>query len=94
MSLSIDACESNALAQFVNDEHRRPNCYIKKVKLPEEEVARLCIFSKKKIERGSEITYDYGPTMAGFWWREVNTCVTCNSKCQKRLSVFICMTLA
>lgn len=69
--VSVDACRSKQLAKYVNDEHKKPNCYVKKIKLPEEKLCRLCIFAKKDVHIGQEIMYSYGPTTAAFWWRKV-----------------------
>uniref|UniRef100_A0AAV2J0M4 SET domain-containing protein n=1 Tax=Knipowitschia caucasica TaxID=637954 RepID=A0AAV2J0M4_KNICA len=55
----IDASrEDGSFGRLVNDEHRHPNCRMKKVEV--EGSPHLCLFALKDIKDGEEITYDYG----------------------------------
>lgn len=57
--LSIDASrEDGSFGRLVNDEHRHPNCRMKKIEV--EGSPHLCLFAIKDIKDGEEITYDYG----------------------------------
>lgn len=57
--LSIDASrEDGSFGRLVNDEHRHPNCRMKKIEV--EGKPHLCLFALKDIKDGEEITYDYG----------------------------------
>ncbi|XP_070401390.1 N-lysine methyltransferase KMT5A-like isoform X1 [Nothobranchius furzeri] len=55
----IDASrEDGSFGRLVNDEHRHPNCRMKKVNVNGS--PHLCLFALKNIQEGDEITYDYG----------------------------------
>ncbi|TRY84947.1 hypothetical protein DNTS_019025 [Danionella cerebrum] len=55
----IDASrEDGSFGRLVNDEHRHPNCRMKKVEV--EGKPHLCLFALKDIKDGEEISYDYG----------------------------------
>ncbi|RVE63373.1 hypothetical protein OJAV_G00135680 [Oryzias javanicus] len=55
----IDASrEDGSFGRFVNDDHRRPNCKMKKIDVNGE--PHLCLFALHNIGVGEEITYDYG----------------------------------
>ena len=57
--LSIDASrEDGSLGRLVNDEHRRPNCKMKRIDVNGN--PHLCLFALDDIQEGEEITYDYG----------------------------------
>ena len=57
--LSIDAAqEDGSLGRLVNDDHRYPNCKMKKI--IHEAKPHLCLFAVRDIQPGEEITYDYG----------------------------------
>lgn len=56
---SIDASqEDNSLGRLVNDDHRRPNCKMKRILM--EGKPFLCLFALRDIQPEEEITYDYG----------------------------------
>lgn len=42
----------------MNDEHRHPNCKMKRIDV--EGRPHLCLFALEDIKEGEEITYDYG----------------------------------
>ncbi|XP_073668979.1 uncharacterized protein [Paramisgurnus dabryanus] len=55
----IDAAvENGSLGRLVNDDHVNPNCRIKKIVADGK--PHLVLFALQNIERGDEITYDYG----------------------------------
>jgi len=57
--LSIDASkEDGSLGRLINDDHRQPNCRMKKINVNEK--PHLCLFALHDIKEGEEITYDYG----------------------------------
>ncbi|XP_060936782.1 N-lysine methyltransferase KMT5A-like [Limanda limanda] len=57
----IDASrEDGTLGRIVNDDHKQPNCKMKKVL--SEGKPHLFLFALKDISVGEEITYDYGGT--------------------------------
>lgn len=64
---SIDASiEDGSLGRLVNDNHKSPNCTMKKIIVNDQ--PHLCLFAIKKIEIGTEIDYNYGDSK---WpWRE------------------------
>lgn len=56
---SLDASEEDgSLGRLVNDNHKNPNCVMKKIIVDDK--PHLCLFSLKKIEIGDEIDYNYG----------------------------------
>ncbi|XP_062418690.1 uncharacterized protein LOC134129750 [Pungitius pungitius] len=63
----IDASrEDGSLGRLVNDNHKSPNCIMKKIIVNNK--PHLCIFAVKNIEAGSEIDYNYGDSK---WpWRQ------------------------
>ncbi|XP_041858543.1 uncharacterized protein LOC121650850 isoform X2 [Melanotaenia boesemani] len=63
----IDASqEDDSLGRLVNDDHKNPNCKIKKILTDCK--PHLCLFALRDIDPGEEITYDYGGTE---WpWRQ------------------------
>lgn len=64
---SIDASrEDGSFGRLVNDDHRNPNCRMKKIDVDGK--PHLCLFVLKDIQKGEEITYDYGPF--DWPWRE------------------------
>ncbi|KAK1784194.1 hypothetical protein P4O66_003972 [Electrophorus voltai] len=57
--LCIDATrEDDTLGHLVNDEHKGPNCRMKKIIVQGK--PHLCLFAIRDIMPGEEITYDYG----------------------------------
>uniref|UniRef100_A0AAV2LLR7 SET domain-containing protein n=1 Tax=Knipowitschia caucasica TaxID=637954 RepID=A0AAV2LLR7_KNICA len=55
----IDASqEDESFGRLVNDEHRGPNCRIKRIDVNGK--PHLCLFAVDDIKQGEEITYDYG----------------------------------
>lgn len=57
--LSIDASkEDGSFGRLVNDDHKHPNCRMKKIDVNEN--PHLCLFALDDIKQGEEITYDYG----------------------------------
>ncbi|XP_076579114.1 N-lysine methyltransferase KMT5A-A-like [Chaetodon auriga] len=63
----IDASkEDGSLGRLVNDNHRSPNCVMKKVIVNNR--PHLCLFAVKNIEVGTELEYNYGDSK---WpWRQ------------------------
>ncbi|XP_067296145.1 N-lysine methyltransferase KMT5A-like isoform X2 [Pseudorasbora parva] len=63
----IDASkEDGSLGRLINDNHKSPNCTMKKIVVNDR--PHLCLFAVKKIEIGSEIEYNYGDSQ---WpWRK------------------------
>lgn len=56
---SIDASrEDGSLGRLINDDHRQPNCKMKKINVNGK--PHLCLFAVNDIKEGEEITYDYG----------------------------------
>nr|XP_054586206.1 uncharacterized protein LOC129152238 isoform X2 [Nothobranchius furzeri] len=57
--LCLDASEEDgSLGRLVYDNHKNPNCVMKKIIVDNK--PHLCLFSLKKIEIGAEIYYNYG----------------------------------
>ncbi|KAM9812124.1 N-lysine methyltransferase KMT5A-A-like isoform X2 [Syngnathus typhle] len=55
----IDAStEDGSLGRLLNDNHKSPNCTMKKIIVNDE--PHLCLFAIKNIEMGTEIDYNYG----------------------------------
>ncbi|XP_073342690.1 uncharacterized protein [Pagrus major] len=55
----IDASrDDGSLGRLVNDEHRRPNCKMKRTDVNGK--PHLCLFALDDIQEGEEITYHYG----------------------------------
>ncbi|XP_071828763.1 uncharacterized protein [Apostichopus japonicus] len=70
--LCIDAYFTTSKARYINDaKETQANTFVKKVEV--HGVPRLFIYSKKKIEKGTEIRYDYGNPDAE--WRQDKCCV-------------------
>ncbi|XP_073694436.1 uncharacterized protein [Garra rufa] len=62
----IDASkEDGSLGRLCNDNHKSPNCSMKKIIVNNR--PHLCLFAMKRIEIGSEIEYNYGD--AQWPWR-------------------------
>uniref|UniRef100_A0A8D3B5C6 SET domain-containing protein n=1 Tax=Scophthalmus maximus TaxID=52904 RepID=A0A8D3B5C6_SCOMX len=56
---NIDASgENHSFGRLVNDEHRHPNCRMKRIDVDGN--PHLCLFALNDISEGEEITYDYG----------------------------------
>uniref|UniRef100_A0A3P9M1A8 SET domain-containing protein n=1 Tax=Oryzias latipes TaxID=8090 RepID=A0A3P9M1A8_ORYLA len=67
----IDASkEDGSLGRLVNDNHKSPNCTMKKIVVNGK--PHLCLFSVKKIEVGTEIDYNYGKSKWP-WRKKVTT---------------------
>ncbi|TKS64906.1 N-lysine methyltransferase KMT5A [Collichthys lucidus] len=70
----IDASrEDGSFGRLVNDEHRHPNCRMKKIEV--EGKPHLCLFALKDIKDGEEITYDYGGDDCP-WRMQMTLCAT------------------
>ncbi|XP_040928788.1 uncharacterized protein LOC114865608 isoform X2 [Betta splendens] len=66
----IDAStDDGTLGRLVNDEHKSPNCEMRKV--THEGKPHLCLFALKKIFAGEEITYNYGDS--AYPWRSAES---------------------
>ncbi|KAG7466582.1 PHD finger 11 isoform X2 [Solea senegalensis] len=66
--LCLDASkEDGSLGRLVNDNHKNPNCVMRKIIVNNK--PHLCLFALKKIEIGSEIDYSYGD--AKWPWRSM-----------------------
>ncbi|XP_030211371.1 uncharacterized protein LOC115542982 isoform X6 [Gadus morhua] len=63
----IDASrEDGSLGRLANDDHKSPNCVMKKVSVNDR--VHLCLFALRNIEPGTEIVYNYGDSK---WpWRK------------------------
>ncbi|XP_067307424.1 uncharacterized protein [Pseudorasbora parva] len=67
----IDACdEDSSLGRLVNDEHRRPNCKMKTIKVNEK--PHLCLFAIRDITAGEELNYNYGDSNWAWRAQQVN----------------------
>ncbi|KAK0144115.1 N-lysine methyltransferase KMT5A-A [Merluccius polli] len=66
-SKNIDASrEDGSLGRLANDDHKSPNCVMKKVLVNDR--VHLCLFAVRNIEPGTEIVYNYGDSK---WpWRK------------------------
>nr|XP_043879455.1 uncharacterized protein LOC122767933 isoform X2 [Solea senegalensis] len=66
----IDASrEDGSLGRLVNDDHKSPNCKIKKMTVQGK--PHLCLFAIQNIQAETEITYDYGKSQ---WpWRALTS---------------------
>ncbi|XP_039677045.1 uncharacterized protein LOC120571949 isoform X2 [Perca fluviatilis] len=72
----IDASrEDRSFGRLVNDEHRYPNCRMKKIEVNGK--PHLCLFALNNIKEGEEITYDYGGEDCP--WRTQTTSITTDS---------------
>ncbi|TMS18608.1 Zinc finger MYM-type protein 4 [Larimichthys crocea] len=66
----IDASnEDGTLGRLVNDDHKSPNCKMKKIVYKGK--PHLCLFAVKKISADEEITYNYGNT--SYPWRSTES---------------------
>ncbi|KAJ8000964.1 hypothetical protein DPEC_G00185830 [Dallia pectoralis] len=74
--------EDKSLGRLINDNHKSPNCTMKKIVVNNR--PHLCLFAVKKIEIGSEIEYNYGDSQ---WpWRKKN-CLSDFQEAKHRTSV-------
>nr|XP_054749937.1 uncharacterized protein LOC129255617 [Lytechinus pictus] len=56
----IDASDPGCcLARWINDDHKHPNCIIKKVILKNDSSPHLCLFALRELKAGTELRYDY-----------------------------------
>ncbi|XP_016142227.1 uncharacterized protein [Sinocyclocheilus grahami] len=75
-SWCIDASrEDGSFGRIVNDDHRHPNCKIKKIDMNGK--PHLCLFALNDIKEGEEITYDYGED---YPWRTQTTSTAANTR--------------
>ncbi len=76
--LSIDASrEDGSYGRIVNDDHRHPNCEMKKIDVNGK--IHLCLFALNDIKEGEEITYDYGGE--DYPWRTQVCCTVFRIAC-------------
>ncbi|KAG9259815.1 N-lysine methyltransferase KMT5A-like, partial [Astyanax mexicanus] len=69
----IDASrEDGSFGRLVNDDHRHPNCKMKKIDVDGK--PHLCLFALNDIKEGEEIVYDYGGD--DYPWRTQTTSAT------------------
>ena len=66
----IDATDREALAKWVNDDHKTPNCVMKKITLGNS--VHLCLFATRDIGIGEELRYVYGGLVSTMPWRQVS----------------------
>lgn len=72
ISISIDASrEDGSFGRLVNDEHRHPNCRMKRTDVKGK--PHLCLFALNDIKEGEEISYDYGGE--DYPWRTQVCCI-------------------
>ncbi|XP_048853094.1 uncharacterized protein LOC125721136 isoform X6 [Brienomyrus brachyistius] len=72
----IDASkEDGSFGRLVNDDHRHPNCRMKKIDVNGN--PHLCLFALNDINEGEEISYDYGGDDCP--WRKQATSITANA---------------
>ncbi|KAL0967026.1 hypothetical protein UPYG_G00303640 [Umbra pygmaea] len=72
----IDASrEDGSFGRIVNDDHKHPNCKMKKIDINGK--PHLCLFALDDIKEGEEIAYDYGGE--DYPWRTQMTSVDVNS---------------
>ena len=72
LSCSINASkEDGTLGRLANDNHRNPNCRVKKIVV--KGTPHLCLFAVKEIFPEEEITYNYGDS-AWPWRLKVRLC--------------------
>ncbi|XP_048846142.1 uncharacterized protein LOC125717126 isoform X15 [Brienomyrus brachyistius] len=72
----IDASkEDGSFGRLVNDDHRHPNCRMKKIDVNGN--PHLCLFALNDINEGEEISYDYGGDDCP--WRKQTTSITANA---------------
>ncbi|XP_059210359.1 N-lysine methyltransferase KMT5A-A-like [Centropristis striata] len=70
----IDASrEDGSFGRLVNDDHRHPNCRMKRIDVAGS--THLCLFAIKDIKEGEEITYNYGGEDCP-WRKQMTTCET------------------
>ncbi|XP_016309118.1 uncharacterized protein LOC107663407 isoform X4 [Sinocyclocheilus anshuiensis] len=76
---SIDASrEDGSFGRIVNDDHKHPNCEMKKIDVNGK--IHLCLFALNDIKEGEEITYDYGGE--DYPWRTQTTSIAANTKAE------------
>lgn len=61
--------EDGRLGRLVNDDHKRPNCKMRKRNFRNQPY--LCLFALRDIAEGVELTYDYGDPSVP--WRKTTT---------------------
>uniref|UniRef100_A0AAQ6AIE4 SET domain-containing protein n=1 Tax=Amphiprion ocellaris TaxID=80972 RepID=A0AAQ6AIE4_AMPOC len=73
----IDASrDDGSFGRLVNDDHRHPNCKMKRIDV--NGIPHLCLFALNDIKEGQEITYDYGGEDCP--WRTQMTTSTANAR--------------
>lgn len=84
--LSIDASrEDGSFGRIVNDDHKHPNCEMRKIYVNGK--IHLCLFALNDIKEGEEITYDYGGE--DYPWR-TQVCCTAHTVFRIACIVAIC----
>ena len=58
------AIDDGSLGRLVNDDHRHPNCVMKKITVDSK--PHLCLFALNDIASGTELRYNYGQN-ASVW---------------------------
>uniref|UniRef100_A0A9J7ZFM4 SET domain-containing protein n=2 Tax=Cyprinus carpio carpio TaxID=630221 RepID=A0A9J7ZFM4_CYPCA len=75
----IDASrEDGSFGRIVNDDHKHPNCEMRKIYVNGK--IHLCLFALNDIKEGEEITYDYGGE--DYPWRTQMTSIAANTKAE------------
>ncbi|XP_073697250.1 uncharacterized protein [Garra rufa] len=75
----IDASrEDGSFGRIVNDDHKHPNCKMKKMDVNGK--PHLCLFALNDIKEGEEITYDYGEE--DYPWRTQKTSIAAYNKAE------------
>ncbi|XP_043094725.1 uncharacterized protein rnf214 isoform X2 [Puntigrus tetrazona] len=75
----IDASrEDGSFGRIVNDDHKHPNCKMKKIDVNGR--IHLCLFALNDIKEGEEITYQYGGE--DYPWRTQKTSIAANTKAE------------
>ncbi|XP_070550916.1 N-lysine methyltransferase KMT5A-A-like, partial [Ptychodera flava] len=65
----IDATRTDTIARYINDEHKKPNCTVKKI-ADMTGTEHLCLFAIRDIHVNDEIHYNYGEGL-DLPWRKV-----------------------
>ncbi|CAL8348854.1 unnamed protein product [Boreogadus saida] len=82
----IDASrEDGSFGRLVNDDHRHPNCRMKRIDIAGS--THLCLFALKDIKEGEEIAYNYGGE--DYPWRKQMTTCEPDTPCVSSQSVLM-----
>ncbi|XP_070549178.1 streptococcal hemagglutinin-like isoform X2 [Ptychodera flava] len=65
----IDATRTDTIARYINDEHKKPNCTVKKI-ADMTGTEHLCLFAIRDIHVNDEIHYNYGEGLDLPWRKE------------------------